>query len=55
MSGSNTTADDPRFFMPPFVRALGIMPRPGQPGAPFFDDTNVTEFLRRWNIECEDF
>jgi hypothetical protein len=39
---------------PPY-RAFGIMPRPGQPGAPFFDDTNVTEFLRRWNIECEDF
>jgi len=32
-----------------------VMPRPGQPGAPFFDNTNVTEFLRRWNIECEDF
>jgi hypothetical protein len=31
------------------------MPRPGQPGAPFFDNTNVTEFLRRWNLECEDF
>jgi len=49
------TADDTRFLMPPFVRALSIMPRSGQPGAPFFDDTNVTEFLRRWNIECEDF
>jgi hypothetical protein len=40
---------------PPAFRAFGFMPRPGQPGAPFFDDTNVTEFLRRWNIECEDF
>jgi len=40
---------------PPPIRAFGIMPRPGQPGAPFFDDINVTEFLRHWNIKCEDF
>jgi hypothetical protein len=32
-----------------------VMPRPGQPGALYFDNTNVTEFLGRWNIECEDF
>src|SRR5205814_627723 len=32
-----------------------VMPRPGQPGALHFDNTNVSEFLRRWNIECEDF
>jgi hypothetical protein len=31
------------------------MPRFGQPGALFFDNANVTEFLRRWNIECEDY
>ena len=37
------------------IRSAGVMPRPGQPGAPFFDNTNVTEFLRRWNLECEDF
>jgi hypothetical protein len=38
-----------------FVRPVGVMPRPGQAGAPYFDNTNVTEFLRRWNLECEDF
>ena len=32
-----------------------VMPRAGQPGALYFDNTNVTEFLHRWNIECEDF
>ena len=34
------------------VRA--VMPRPGQPGALFFDNTNVTEFLSRWNIDDDD-
>jgi len=37
------------------VCPVGVMPRPGQAGAPFFDNTNVTEFLRGWNLECEDF
>src|SRR6266516_8071479 len=27
------------------------MLRPGQPGAPFFDKNNVTDFLRQWNVE----
>jgi hypothetical protein len=31
------------------------MSRFSQPGALFFDNANVTEFLRRWNIECEDY
>ena len=31
------------------------MPHPGQPGALHFDNMNVSEFLCRWNIECEDF
>src|ERR1700694_4268543 len=31
------------------------MPRPGQPGALHFDDTNVTEFLEEWENECEMF
>lgn len=29
-----------------------IMPRPGQPGALFFDRRNVTEFLENWDLEC---
>ena len=32
-----------------------VMPHPGQPGAVYFDNTDITEFLYRWNIECEDF
>ena len=31
------------------------MPRPGQTGALLFDKTNVTEFLRRCDIECDTF
>ena len=40
---------------PPLLPALGVMPRPGQPGAMQFDGKNITEFLEEWNIECEDF
>jgi hypothetical protein len=40
---------------PPISYRFGVMPRPGQPGALHFDNTNITEFLRRWNNECEDF
>jgi hypothetical protein len=36
-------------------RNVAVMPRPGQPGAMYFDKTDVSEFLRRWNIECEDY
>jgi hypothetical protein len=37
----------------PIGYRLGIMPRPGQPGALHFDNTNITEFLRRWNNELQ--
>src|SRR5579859_4233602 len=30
------------------------MPRPGEAGALFFDKTNVSEFLKRWEEECEE-
>jgi len=30
------------------------MPRPGEAGALYFDKANVTEFLRRWEEECEE-
>ena len=39
---------------PTSFRIFNTMPRPGQPGAPLFDGIDITEFLRRWNIECED-
>ena len=32
-----------------------VMLRPGQPGALLFDNNNVSEFLERWNIECDVF
>src|SRR5947207_4629162 len=31
------------------------MPRPDQPNALHFDTTNITEFLGRWDSECDDF
>jgi len=39
---------------PPNFCLFNVMPRSEQPGAPHFDGTDITEFLRRWNIECED-
>src|SRR5579859_2772581 len=30
------------------------MPRPGEAGTLFFDKTNVSEFLKRWEEECEE-
>jgi len=30
------------------------MPRPGEAGALSFDKTNVTEFLKRWEEECDE-
>ena len=33
---------------------FNMMPRPGLPDAPLFDGTDVTEFLHRWNIGCDD-
>jgi len=54
MSGSDTASDNGR-PLTPLVRPLGIMPRPGQPGALQFDGTNITEFLEDWNIECDDY
>ena len=35
---------------------VGIMPRPGQPGAlgPF-DGHRVTEFLKNWDLECDEY
>ena len=40
---------------PPISYHFGVMPRPDQPGALHFDNTNISEFLHRWNNECEDF
>ena len=57
MSGSS--ASDADSVVTPLAvsnfRTYGVMPRPGQPGALHFDKTNISEILRRWNNECEDF
>ena len=59
MAGSDTNGSDgPITPLAPLAspfRPVGIMPRPGQPGAMEFDGRNVTEFLDEWNLECEDF
>ena len=34
---------------------VGVMPRPGQPGALSFDGTSVTDFLKDWEMECEEY
>jgi hypothetical protein len=39
---------------PSNIRIINSMPRPEQLSPLWFNGTDVTEFLRRWNIECED-
>ena len=34
---------------------VGIMPRPGQPGALRFDGTGISDFLKDWELECEEY
>ena len=36
----------------PIVR---VMPRPGQPGALSFDGNSITDFLKDWEMECEEY
>src|SRR5947207_10864407 len=55
MTSPSNTSNDSGLITPPAFVALGMMPCPGQPDAPYFDGTDVTEFLRQWNIDCEDF
>ena len=37
------------------IRAVGVMPAPGQPGAPEFNGEGVSEFLDTWEMFCEDY
>ena len=55
MPESETSINNNCPYTPPSVHPLGLVPRSRQPDAPFFDDIIVTEFLRHWNIEWEDF
>src|SRR5438552_12274505 len=34
---------------------VGIMPRPRQPGALRFDGTGISDFLKDWELECEEY
>ena len=34
---------------------VGIMPRPGQPGALYFDGKNTSKFLKEWDMECDEY
>ena len=36
-------------------RYLSPMPYPGVPGAPYFSGNNVTEFLQRFQLMCEEY
>ena len=33
---------------------VGVMPQPGQPGLLSFDGTNISNFLKDWELECEE-
>jgi hypothetical protein len=57
MSGSSTDGDLSPGRNTPLAAShpVGAMIRPRQHGALYFDKTNITDFLRRWNIECEDY
>jgi len=54
---SASTSTDTGLFTPPVSTTyIGIMPRPGQPGAMhLFDDSNITEYIEDWNAQCEDY
>ena len=39
---------------PPTIHIVNNLPRPKHLRTLWFDGTDVTEFLRRWNIECQD-
>ena len=45
MTSPSNTSNDSGLITPPTFVALGMMPCPGQPDAPYFDGTDVTEFL----------
>ena len=55
MAGSTT--DENSGATTPLVHThpVGVMVRAGQQGALYFDKANITDFLRRWNIECDDY
>ena len=40
---------------PTMIRTIGVMPAPGQPGAPEFTGEEVSEFLDHWEMFCEDY
>src|SRR5579859_75902 len=55
---SSTMSDTTESTSLPFTPMAPVyhfrMPRPGEAGALFFDKTNVTEFLKQWEEECDE-
>jgi len=51
---STGTPDGGSSNSPPNYRIYALMARPNSAGALSFDGTGVSEFLRRWNNECDD-
>jgi hypothetical protein len=52
MSGQGDSVNGHPVTVHPVV---GIMPRPRQPGALSFDGNKITDFLKDWDVECEEF
>jgi len=52
-AATDTTDTSTRPLTPMAVYRLP-MARPGEAAAPFFDKSNVTEFIRYWEEECEE-
>ena len=53
-SHGDSVPSDP--VTPTMVHSIvGVMPRPGQPGALLFDGTGISDFLKDWNIECDEY
>jgi len=55
MSGSSENDSTQGVLTPPLGYRTAVMPCPNQAGALHFDKSNVTDFLRCWNIECENY
>jgi hypothetical protein len=55
VDNSAITAPTSPLAAPAFPSYHPVMPKPGQPGALFFDGENITNFLDEWNVECKEY
>ena len=51
---AGNSSNQPGITTPSNIRIVNSLPRPEHLRTLWFDGTDVTEFLRRWNIECQD-